>query len=592
MRSIPPSSDVREEAQRRARSLADGLYPHQVEGLAFLLARRGAILADDMGLGKTRQAILAMAEATPSGPYLVVCPASVKANWEREIEAVRPAARVWIVGETPPADWDGWVVVNYDVLKRHIDRLREMSFRGVVFDEAHYLKNHTSQRSRLGRSLIEGERGERPLTYLLTGTPLTNRPRDLFPLLQLVGHPLGRSFLSFAKRYCAATHNGYGWVTDGASNLDELAVQVRGVLLRRTKEEVLDLPAKVRTFLDVEVPEGTAARESRRAFEILLQGDGARRRGDLLGQLNSARHAIAKSKSKATLDFVSGAVAQGEKVIVFSGYDAPLKKIAEHFGDACVTLTGSTPTRSRQKLVDRFQNDPEVRVFAANTLAGGVGLNLTAARQVVFNDLDWVPANHWQAEDRAYRIGQTGSVHVAYMVAPGTLDEFVKHVLEVKAALFGSVIDGRALAASTGGSALDDLQRLLNSISPGLADKGVDRSDPGWAKRLLRETLTHAQAAFEQGGAAGGAHPPPPAVTDELIEWLASALEGPRSDTYRIESGSKPGAYYELKVDGAEVDCTCRGFEYRGTCRHALQLKTCLVEGREVPPAYTRMASV
>ena len=130
-----------------------------------------------------------------------------------------------------------------------------------------------------------------------------------------------------------------------------------------------------------------------------------------------ARQQIARAKVGTTIEFVEGALAQGEKVIVFSAFDEPVKKIAAHFGDAAVTLTGKTPTARRQQLVDRFQNDPSVRVFVANLIAGGVGLNLTAARQVVFNDLDWVPANHWQAEDRAYRIGQTGTVNVTYFAA-------------------------------------------------------------------------------------------------------------------------------------------------------------------------------
>jgi SWI/SNF-related matrix-associated actin-dependent regulator 1 of chromatin subfamily A len=237
---------VHAEALARAQRLAAGLFPHQVEGVAFLLGRRRAILADDMGLGKTRQSITAVREASPDGPWLVVCPASVKGNWAREIAAVRSDDPVAIVGPGPvPASaFRGWVIVNYDILARHVDALRALAWAGLVFDEAHYLKNHTSQRSRMARQLVE--HASAATVHCLTGTPVTNRPRDLFPLLQVVGHPMARSFLSFAKRYCAAEHNGYGWVTDGASNLDELRVQLHGVMLRRTKDEVLDLPPKIR----------------------------------------------------------------------------------------------------------------------------------------------------------------------------------------------------------------------------------------------------------------------------------------------------------------------------------------------------------
>src|SRR5207249_10571979 len=161
----PPITSGKDPA-RRAEALAQGLYPHQVEGLAFLLGRRGAILADDMGLGKTRQAVLAMTEATPKGPWLVVCPASVKLNWAREIELARPGSAVHVIGQSPPDEFPGWVIVNYDLLGKHIGDLLLRDFAGVVFDEAHYLKNHTSQRSRLGRQLLS-EASSRPVSYLL-----------------------------------------------------------------------------------------------------------------------------------------------------------------------------------------------------------------------------------------------------------------------------------------------------------------------------------------------------------------------------------------------------------------------------------------
>ena len=144
-----------------------------------------------------------------------------------------------------------------------------MAWSGLVFDEAHYLKNHTSARSKLARQLAAsfrlraGVTADRaaatsiePVVYLLTGTPLTNRPRDLFVLLQLVGHSLGRSFLSFAKRYCAAERNDFGWQTRGASNLEELTVQLHGIMLRRSKDQVLALPPKLRTWLPVAGAEG------------------------------------------------------------------------------------------------------------------------------------------------------------------------------------------------------------------------------------------------------------------------------------------------------------------------------------------------
>src|SRR5262249_38229638 len=302
----------------------------------------------------------------------------------------------------------------------------------------------------------------------------TSRPRDLFVLLQLAAHPLGRSFLSFAKRYCAAKKGEYGWKTDGASNVEELTVQLHGVMLRRSKDDVLALPPKLRTWLPVEVPKGTGARAIKKVFELLAGHDTRpvpsrdvelRRRGKLLAVLVEARQALAVAKATATLDFVRGAIDQGEKVIVFSCFESPVQKLAKDLGDTAVVVTGKTAAAIRQPLVDRFQNDSDVRVFVANIVAGGTGLNLTAATQVVFNDLDWVPTNHWQAEDRAYRIGQTRMGNGTYFVARDTIDDFVQAVLETKAALVNAIVEGDALAPGSGGDVLDELQRVLHSIS-------------------------------------------------------------------------------------------------------------------------------
>jgi SWI/SNF-related matrix-associated actin-dependent regulator 1 of chromatin subfamily A len=296
--------------------------------------------------------------------------------------------------------------------------------------------------------------------HALTGTPLTNRPRDLFPLLQLVGHPLGRSFLPFAQRYCAAYHNGFGWAADGASNLDELRAKLHDVMLRRTKDEVLDLPPKLRRWVPLAVPPSTGRRETQRVVAELRSGATGRDRMRLLADLTKARVAIAKAKVATTIEFIDGVVAQGEKVAVYSAFDEPVQRIAAHFGEAAVLLTGATPAAERQALVDRFQHDPAVRVFVANIVAGGVGITLTEARQVVFNDLDWVPANHWQAEDRAYRIGQTAAVNVTYFLAEGTVDELVARLLRAKAVLVDAVVAGRNGMAD-GGDLLAELAELL-----------------------------------------------------------------------------------------------------------------------------------
>src|SRR6476659_9111128 len=250
------------------------LYPHQADGVAFLISKGRAILADDMGLGKTRQAIVAMQVAAPEGAILVVCPASLKLNWRREIRLVDADAAIEVIGGKPDRDHDGrpprWVIVNYDLLRTHADRLHAIAWAGVILDEAHFIKNNSQRTSHVLRLLGVSNNAREPVigprqVYLLTGTPLTNRPRDLFNLLRCVGHPAARSFLSFAKRYCDAYKNDYGWVTTGASNLEELNLLMKEVMLRRKKDEVLDLPPKIRSWVPLAV-ENAAALNAQRSF--------------------------------------------------------------------------------------------------------------------------------------------------------------------------------------------------------------------------------------------------------------------------------------------------------------------------------------
>jgi SWI/SNF-related matrix-associated actin-dependent regulator 1 of chromatin subfamily A len=591
---------------RSAVALADGLFPHQIEGVAFLLGRRRAILADDMGLGKTRQAIVSLRHLTPGGPRLVVCPASVKRNWAREVAVVDADAPVLVIEGTAPASLAAeWIVINYDILGRHIDSLLRVPWAALVFDEAHYLKNHTSARSKLARQLTVTAAAAKPslAVQLLTGTPLTSRPRDLFVLLQLAAHPLGRSFLAFAKRYCAAEKGEYGWKTGGASNIEELTVQLHGVMLRRSKDEVLALPPKLRTWLPVAVPAGTGARAVKKVFELLAGKDSRpaqsrdvalRRRGKLLAFLVEARQALAFAKVTSTLDLVRGAIDQGEKVIVFSCFDDPIRKLAKELGPTAVVVTGKTPGAMRQPLVDRFQSDADVRIFIANIIAGGTGLNLTAATQVIFNDLDWVPTNHWQAEDRAYRIGQTRTVNVTYVVARDTIDDFVQAVLETKAALVSAIVEGEAMAPGAGGDVLDELQRVLHSISAGT----VDATEPGEDDELIGELLRRASDEFRDTHHADATGPVSRRGDRETqalaraLEALVKVLSGPSARRFRIASASHKGVDYEITAVDADVTCTCPGFEYRGQCRHARDVKTALASGQRVPAPYEEVNEV
>ena len=541
-----PSDEVLAEAAKQVGRTYPGLFAHQRTGVTFLLARRRAILADQMGLGKSRVAVVAVREAAPAGPYLVVCPASVKLSWRREVHAVEPGADVHVVAYG--RDWRAarWTVVNYDLIGKLKRELLGTAWRAIVLDEAHYVKNDSQRTSRVFDLLGVGKAkpcAEPEVVYLLTGTPMSSRPRDLFNLLKAVRHPLGNSFYAYAVRYCAAVQNGYGLDTNGASNLEELAGLVSGVMLRRTKDEALDLPPKLRTWQPVEVAGKEVARLEARALAYLEKhpARGGETWITFLGLLNRARHALALAKVPATIEAVRERVEAGEKVVVFSSYTAVIEALREAFGDALVSITGADGAAARQVATDALQRDPSVRVLAGNLQAAGVGLTLTAATHVLFNDLDWVPGNHWQAENRIHRIGQTRTAFVTYFYAPDTLDDFVAALLEAKARNIGVLETEAARSASL-------LQEVVEALARG------ERPRP--------------------------AAPEPPAPTsqpslgllEETLDLLARARRGlsavEAEQVVRVPSGSRPGQFHTVTIANGVARCTCEGFAYRGNCSH------------------------
>ena len=442
-----------------------------------------------------------------------------------------------------------WTVVNYDLVSRHREALGAQEWAVLVVDEAHCIKND-SVRARRTLELLgatsKTDSGGPGAAYLLTGTPMANRPRDLFNLLKAVRHPLAKSFYTYARRYSAAYDNGYGLDTEGASNVEELARTVSGVMLRRTKSEALDLPAKVRSWVPVDVPIKRVRGIEQRALDYLK--DNPARSGptwvQFLGLLNRARHDLALVKALATADFVTDCVDAGQKMVVFTSYTGVVDVIRERFGDRCVTLTGKDSAKRRDKVVRTFQTDESVRVFVGNLLAAGVGINLTAGTHVVFNDLDWVPANHWQAEDRVHRIGQNESTFATYLHAAGTLDEPVAALLEQKAAIIATLED----AARDHASIVDAVVELaLEGPAPGVHTDPT--SPPRPTMGLLEQTLDLlAQSAAEE----------------------LAAHEG--EDTFEFESSSKPGVMYTVRLTNGVAVCDCPGFTYKGNCKHSREV--------------------
>lgn len=526
------------------------LYPHQLTGVEFLKRKGRAILGDDMGLGKSRQAIVALNEACPEGCLLVVCPASLKLNWVREIRAVCPDAEIEVLGARGyTCEQPRWVIVNYDLLPKNAIRLHAVPWAGVVLDEAHFIKNASQRTSHCLKLLgIDGKsiKPHAPFqVYLLTGTPITNRPRDLFNLLRAVGHPAARSFLSFARQYCGAYRNDYGWVTDGASNLGELKLLLNEVMLRRKKDEVLDLPEKIRSWIPVAIDDAPAA--THRAFlEWFSQSDATRPNDrEFLSRLTKVRVALHKAKHKAVAERIIDVVATGKKVIVFCCFQDGITRHKKALGETAVTITGADNAEQRQSAVDRFQTDLSVNVALCNLIAGGVGITLTAGTHVIFQDLDWVPANHLQAEDRAYRLGQKERVTVEYFIADRTLDAYIANLMNMKLSLISTM-------------------------------ESDELPDPGLLNELYAGMMTLAPALLQESRAM--------ATEGDVAKRLEKiAANIPRSDSttpiaengfWEFPSSRDAKKLYRVTFGRAgHLECTCEGFGWRGDCSHVRKVR-------------------
>ena len=419
-------------------------FPFQRAGIAYVLETDNTLIADEMGLGKTIQALGVINADETIKRVLVVCPASLKLNWKREAKKVlvRNFPVNVLVGKrlNPGSGRMAFTIVNYDILAKFETALPDnAAWDLLVADEAHYAKNPSAQRAKaLARVAKRCKR-----RIFLTGTPVANRPVDVHALLKILKPDLFPNFKRFADRYCDAKYNGFGWDFTGHSNLEELQGILReSVMVRRLKKDVLtELPAKTRSVIEIpaDTPElrdcvynetGGDLMDTlkelfgsgRTAEQVVDEESGI----DEIAEAAKLRHNTAMAKVAHVSQFVRETLESERKVIVFAHHRDVTDELMKELGEFNpVRITGDTSMENRQKAVDEFQYNQKVRVFVGNFHAAGVGLTLTKSRTVVFAELDWVPGNISQAEDRAHRIGQQDNVNVYHLVVQGSIDAWL-----------------------------------------------------------------------------------------------------------------------------------------------------------------------
>ena len=433
-------------------------YEYQKEGIAYALEKKRCIMGDEMGLGKTAQAIGTMT-ASGAFPALVICPASLKLNWQREFKKFGGINAI-ILDDSNRNIWqnilrmkrsDGKpfaqvVIVNYESLKkffvRRLNRQERFTlksiefdervrlFRSVIIDESHKCKSNKTQQSKFVQGIAQGKE------YILelTGTPVVNNNMDLIQQLNIMGRmeEFG-GFTKFVGRYCAGMNK--------SSHLKELNYRLRqSCFFRRQKKDVLtQLPDKTRSYLVTDISNrkeyNDAERDILKYLKDYTNADNEKilkaLRGAIMVKMGILKQVSARGKIDSAVDIIHNTIDGGEKLIVFCFLKEVVAALKSEFPEA-VTVTGDDNDKQKQRAVDQFQENAACKLIILNYRSGGTGLTLTAASNVLFVEFPWTYSDCCQAEDRAHRNGQKNAVTCTYLLGSGTIDEYMFNLIQTK----------------------------------------------------------------------------------------------------------------------------------------------------------------
>jgi hypothetical protein len=476
------------------------LRPFQKAGVAYALQHKRTLIADEMGLGKTIQAIAAIV-ATEAYPSLIICPSSLKRNWEKEIRAWVPGATVQQISGTKGGEIDPtaqWVIGNYDIIHGWQPAITAMHWGAMVCDESHACKNSKTRRTKAVRGIAKSTKPD--LVMLLSGTPILNRPIELWSQLEILGRDVDfNGFWKFVYRYCDAESNGFGYDFSGSSNLDELNTRLRssGAMVRRTKDDVLtELPpkqwstvplaisakdSKAYRIAESDIAAWSAAQKTEDAerleswhHEATQQGlegpaigefliakrkvwqqseEFRLRQSEQLIRFEALKQLAYAAKREQMFAWIDEFLESGKKLVVFGWHVEVVKEIAAKYN--APTIMGGQDRDAIEAGKERFQTDPECRVIVCNIKAGGVGHTLTAASDVAFVEFGWNPSDMDQAADRCHRIGQTDSVTAWQLVAEHddggtTIEGELVDLIASKRNVVTTATDGLGIAQQSG----------------------------------------------------------------------------------------------------------------------------------------------
>lgn len=405
------------------------LYPFQKEGVEFLTGSRAALLADDVGVGKTAQALVA-AQVLQAKKILVICTASIKYDWKsRAVSWGFSPGEVFVVDSATEAPFyvpeRSMFIVNYDIIWRRktVMFLISMKYDVLICDESHCLKSHTSKRTKAvfgaGGYLSRSSR-----CWLLTGTPVLNRPEELFTTLKALCperiEPYS-DYITFTQRYCGGHQGTWGWVAKGATYQDELSAKLNGFMLRRERDILPDLPEKIMRVVHLERTEAI----ERIIFEEPKDVDEDFVKSPAVA---SIRKKMGLAKIKDSVEYIKDRLDTEEKLVVFAYHKDVIARLVDELSDYQPEwITGETPPAKRPACVRKFREDRDCRVIILNIDAAGTGVDglQEVCKHVVFVEISYVPGVNQQAMGRIHRNGQKSKTVFDFLVVENSLDECV-----------------------------------------------------------------------------------------------------------------------------------------------------------------------
>lgn len=422
---------------------------YQLEALDWVLQKKKIYIGDTMGLGKTLETLISIDYTDKKA--VVFCPNSLKYNWGLEIEKfVKNRSYQILTSKNKTIDTiedKDIYILNYDIIEKLLPVLKQINFDFLVLDEAHMVKESKTKRFKAIKELLETKNPE--YRVLLSGTCITNRPKELVPQLEILGvlHKIVDKPWNFFMRYCGAYRTNFGWDMSGASHTQELHSKLTETCyIRREKEQVLkDLPEKRRNNIYLEISNRKEYNQALNDLITYLREEKDKEintNAQHLVQIEVLKQLVAKGKLEAVKEWIDNVLANDEKLVIFGHHKEIIKELKIAYPTALI-IDGGTSVEDRQLAVNEFQNNIDKKLMICSIKSASVGLTLTASSNVAFIELPWTPAELDQAEDRCHRRGQLNNVNAYYLLGKNTIeDSKIMPLIENKRAVFNAVARG------------------------------------------------------------------------------------------------------------------------------------------------------